>query len=173
MKLKSINTLLIIALLSVPALAQPQGYGPHQGNSPSQGGHMSPSMSQGERNLEAVMAQKLGLSNEQKDQMKAIKLNKQKEMLPLKNTLGEKEAKLKTLQTASSADMKAINTQLDEIGALKVKMAKIKASGHQEVRKLLTDDQRVMFDNHFAEMGGGKHQREGRGNWGGNHRQGR
>jgi Spy/CpxP family protein refolding chaperone len=161
MKLKAINTLLIIAMLSLPTLAQPQGNGPHQG------GQMSPSMSQGERNPEAMMAQKLGLSSEQMDQMKAIKLNNQKEMLPLKNTLGEKEAKLKSLQTAANADMKAINAQLDEIGALKVKMAKIKANGHQEVRKLLTDDQRVMFDMHFAEMGKENSQRGGRGNMGG------
>ncbi|MFT4834598.1 MAG: Spy/CpxP family protein refolding chaperone [Marinoscillum sp.] len=157
MKLKAINTLLIIAMLSLPALAQPQGNGPHQG------GQMSPSMSQGERNPEAMMAQKLGLSSEQMDQMKAIKLNNQKEMLPLKNTLGEKEAKLKSLQTAPNADMKAINSQLDEIGALKIKMAKVKASGHQEVRKLLSDDQRIMFDTQFAAMGDSEKLRGGKG----------
>lgn len=98
----------------------------------------------------------LDLSEEQKTQMETLRFSLQKSMLPLKNELGEKKAKMKTLSTAEKADMKAINTLIDEMGAIKTQMAKQKASHKQEVRKILTEEQRIIFDSHKGRKGKGK-----------------
>jgi periplasmic protein CpxP/Spy len=86
------------------------------------------------------------LTDAQKDQMKAIHLKTMKATQPLKNELMEKKARLNTLSSAENADMKAINRQIDEITAIQGSIQKLKASGKQEVRSILTEDQRVIFD---------------------------
>jgi Spy/CpxP family protein refolding chaperone len=82
-------------------------------------------------------------------------------MLPLKNELGEKKAKMKTLQTANPADMKAINSLIDDMTVVKTKMSKSRAAMHQEIRKVLTEDQRIKFDMHAGRRGANGH---GKGN---------
>ncbi|MEL7002773.1 MAG: Spy/CpxP family protein refolding chaperone [Bacteroidota bacterium] len=91
------------------------------------------------------------LTDEQNAKLKEIRLEGQKQKLPLRNELREKEARMKTLTTAENVDMKAINKLIEEIGAIKVKMAKIQAVQHQEVRNQLTEDQRVVFDSHAGQ----------------------
>ena len=88
----------------------------------------------------------LDLSDEQKTQIDKLRLDIQKKILPLKNELDEKKAKMKTLNTAENVDMKAINALIDDIGKLKTQMTKEKASHRQEVRKILTEEQRIKFD---------------------------
>lgn len=92
------------------------------------------------------MQEVLNLSDEQKTQLEKLRLEHQKQMLPLRNELKEKEARLETLQTADKADMKAINAVIDEIGQIKTKMAKARAAHHQDIRNLLTEEQRIKFD---------------------------
>jgi len=91
------------------------------------------------------------LTEEQQEKIKAIRLETQKQKLPLQNELREKKARMSTLTTAENPDMKAINKLIDEMGAIKVKMEKIQAAQHQEVRKQLTEDQRVVFDSHAGQ----------------------
>ena len=86
------------------------------------------------------------LTDTQKDQMKAVRIKTMKSVQPLKNQLMEKRARLNTLSSADKADMKAINKQIDEISTLKASMQKVRAASKQEVRSILTDDQRVIFD---------------------------
>ncbi|MEM9856239.1 MAG: periplasmic heavy metal sensor [Bacteroidota bacterium] len=88
------------------------------------------------------------ITNDQKENIKALRTENQKQILPLRNQLGEKEARLKTLTTADEADMKSINAMIEEIGSLKIEMAKLKAATHQKVRAELTDDQRLFLDTH-------------------------
>ncbi len=97
----------------------------------------------------------LELTADQQTKIEALHLSLQKELLPIKNQLKEKKAHLNTLMTAEKADMTAINTTIDEIGAFKVQIMKKEAAHKQEIRKLLTDEQRIKFDL--------KHQGEGRG----------
>jgi Spy/CpxP family protein refolding chaperone len=96
------------------------------------------------------MKDMLDLTEEQQTQIKNLRTNQQKAMLPLKNELGEKKARMKTLQTAEKADMKAITTLIDEMGAIKIKMAKVKAANHQEIRSVLNEEQRLKFDLHIS-----------------------
>lgn len=98
----------------------------------------------------------LNLSEEQREQMHAIKLNTQKEILPLENELGEIEARMKTLSTQEEVDLKEINKLIDDKTSAMGKMMKIRAASHQEVRALLTEEQRVQFDTRKKRMGAKK-----------------
>ncbi len=99
------------------------------------------------------MAEFLNLTDEQQKKVTTMRLEHQKKMLPMRNELNEKKARMRTLSTAESADMKAINSLIDEMGVIKTKMAKERAANRQEMRKLLTDEQRVMFDSHAGKKG--------------------
>jgi Spy/CpxP family protein refolding chaperone len=100
------------------------------------------------------MMEMLGLTEEQTKQIKQLQFDNQKKMLPMRNELDEKRAKMKTLETSDVPDMKAINSLIDEMVVLKAKKAKARAACYQEIRKILTDEQRIKFDLH---AGQGKH----------------
>ena len=92
------------------------------------------------------------LTDGQKDKMKAIHIKTLKEIQPLTNSLMEKKARLNTLSSVEKVDMKAINKQIDEISSIKASIQKIRAASKQEVRTLLTVDQRVIFDTKRGKM---------------------
>ena len=52
------------------------------------------------------------LTEDQKENIKSIRLSAMKDMKPLRNELGEKEARFKTLRSADKPDMDAINKQI-------------------------------------------------------------
>ncbi len=87
------------------------------------------------------------LTDEQKEKIKELRLGLMKEALPIRNQIAENWAKLKTISTADPVDMKAIDKLIDENSILQASLKKEKAANHQEVRKLLTDDQRIIFDS--------------------------
>ena len=93
------------------------------------------------------VAQGLNLTEDQQTQMKSMRLKIQQEMLPIRNEIGENKAKLRTLSTVENADLKAINKVIDSNSQLTARMAKLRAANHQAVRKLLTEEQRIMFDS--------------------------
>lgn len=86
------------------------------------------------------------LTEEQKEKGKELRLETAKMLKPLKNELNELNAHQRTLTTADKADIKAINSNIDKISAVKTKMAKIQAAQHQEFRAMLTEEQLVKFD---------------------------
>lgn len=88
-----------------------------------------------------------GITQEQSDKMDAIRLQSMKENQQLRNQLGEKQAQLRTLKTAEQPDMNAINKTIDEMAALRAGMHKNQVAKHQEIRKLLTEEQRILFDS--------------------------
>jgi len=92
-------------------------------------------------------------TEEQKAKMKEIRIASYKEIKPLKNQLGELEAKQQTLVTADKPDINAINANIDEITKIQNKIMKIKALHHQQVRALLTDEQKIWFDSHKMSKG--------------------
>jgi Spy/CpxP family protein refolding chaperone len=92
-------------------------------------------------------AQGLNLTEDQQVQMKSLRLKLQQEMLPIRNKLGENKARFRTLSTAENADMKAINKLIDGNSQLTASLAKLRAANHQAVRKLLTEEQRIIFDS--------------------------
>ena len=101
----------------------------------------------------------LNLTDAQKEAFKQSMMAMQKELKPLRNELGEVMAHQKTLVSADTPDMKAIDKNLEKIGDLKVEMAKIQVKHRLEMRAQLTDEQRMKFDMFRAKM---KH---GKGDW--------
>jgi Spy/CpxP family protein refolding chaperone len=87
------------------------------------------------------------LTDQQKQQIRELMLETRKEMLPLQNQMREKAARLKTLRTAENADINAINTMVEEISGIRAEMMKTRLASEQEIRALLTEDQRVVFDS--------------------------
>jgi len=142
--IKATMTLIMMVLVINVANAQ-QGPRSGQGNG------------QGFRNEQGNNMLGLNLTEDQQTQMKSMRLNVQKEMLPLRNKLGENMAKMRTLRTADNADMKAINKLIDNNSDLRSSMAKVRAANHQEVRKMLTEEQRIMFDSREFRRGGNSH----------------
>jgi len=83
---------------------------------------------------------------EQKESVKAIRLETAKKVKPFKNKLRELMAHKQTLITADNADLKAINKNIDKISGTKSEIAKIMAAQHQQIRSLLTEEQLLRFD---------------------------
>ena len=98
------------------------------------------------------------LTDEQQEQIKAMRVEHMKEMQSLRNAFGEKKARLRTLTTKSKVNMTEVNRVIDEVGALRTQMMKQKAAHHQSIRELLTDEQRVFFDAHHPPHEGPPHE---------------
>jgi Spy/CpxP family protein refolding chaperone len=144
------TALLILALTSM-SFAQFQQRGP--ADRPHRG------MERGER---MNKFQKLDLSAEQEEQIDQLRTEHLKTLLPLRNKIGELKAELQTLSTAEKANMNAINAKIDELSAVKTKMMKEKAAHRQQVRALLTDEQRLKFDAHSGPGQGAKRKHKGK-----------
>jgi Spy/CpxP family protein refolding chaperone len=99
------------------------------------------------------------LTDDQKSKIKDLHLNLKKETILLKNQIGEKEAHLKTITMVDKVDMSEVNKTIDESFALKASLAKKKATFHQEVRALLNNEQKVVFD---SKASCGKHKGNGK-----------
>lgn len=86
------------------------------------------------------------LTDAQKTSIQKLQITQQKEMLQHRNELRELQAKLNTQRSADNENMTEINKMVDEISAVKNTQMKQREAHKQEIRKLLTDDQKVMFD---------------------------
>jgi len=94
------------------------------------------------------------LSDKQKEQIKSIMLENRKAVLPLQNQLREKRARLRTLSTGDDIDMDAAEAVIEEIGDLRTEIMKKRYATRQEIRSLLTEDQRVWFDSRAGSFWG-------------------
>lgn len=140
--MKKLSILAIILLCGSMAIAQPK-----QG-----------AMKGKQRNMEQRIEKRadkcpLGLTEEQQEQVKAQKIKSEKQILALENQIREKKARLRTLETADKADLKAINSTIEEIGKLKMEKEKIEAADRQFIRSMLTEEQRLMFDSRDRKHG--------------------
>lgn len=87
------------------------------------------------------------LTDEQKQNIEDLKIELMKENMPLKNELMEKKARLRTLSTVENVDMKEVNNVIDDITGLLASMMKNGAEKMQNIRELLNEDQRLIFDS--------------------------
>jgi Spy/CpxP family protein refolding chaperone len=87
-----------------------------------------------------------GLTDEQREAMRAIRLEAAERALPIQNQLREKRARLRTLSTAEPVDERAAMAVLDDIGDLQSQLMRIRWESGQAVRGLLTDEQRILLD---------------------------
>lgn len=152
---KYVKSSLVVALALLLSMSMYAQYG--QGRHGERQGQRE---RQGERGNFLEM---LELSEEQEAKIEDLRLSHLENMLTNRNELDEKKAKLNSLSTEKTVDMKAINSLIEEIGTLKTEMMKEKEAHHQEIRKILTDEQRIKFDLHRSNRGG-----KGRGHGNGN-----
>lgn len=88
------------------------------------------------------------LTDEQKEQIRNIRLENRSAMLPYRNQINEKRARLQTLTTGDQQDLDAANQVVEEIGVLRTEMMKQRLANRVKVRDVLTEEQRVIFDSH-------------------------
>ncbi len=149
MKLKLMMVLLIVmsgTFFNTTLFAQGPGSAQCQGN-----------MGKGNGMKEGQKAGCCGISDltaEQQKQIDALKLNLMKESMAIKNQIEEKKAHLITVSSGDNVDMTAVNKTIDELFALKADLVKKHQAFKQDVRKLLTADQKVVFDLNQAKKQG-------------------
>ena len=85
-------------------------------------------------------------TKEQQEQVKSIRLETAKQVQPLRNELRELQAHQQTLSTSDKPDMKAIYQNIDEMTEVQGNIRKIMAKQQQDIRSLLTDEQKLKFD---------------------------
>jgi Spy/CpxP family protein refolding chaperone len=132
--------LLIAGIISNNAFAQEEHCG--KGNMPG--------MHKGDKGIGFIK----DLTTDQQKQIDVLKLNLIKETIGIKNQIEEKKAHIKTISTGDNVDMIPVNKALDELFALKAEIAKKHEAFQQDVRKILTAEQKVMFDIHKSERKG-------------------
>lgn len=86
------------------------------------------------------------LTDDQKEKIKAIDLKSMSELTPLRNLVKEKTARLQTVLTTQPFNEKEAFQLADEIGKIRGSMLKTGIRHDQELRKILTPDQQILFD---------------------------
>ena len=94
-----------------------------------------------------------GLSEDQKEKIQKLRISHLKDIQAINNQIGENRAHFKTLMTVENADMNAINKNIDEFGGLRSQLLKKQAAHIQDVRKLLSEEQRLKFDQKLSQKG--------------------
>lgn len=90
------------------------------------------------------------LTADQETQIEALRVDHWKEMNNYRNQMNELRARKRTLNTTDKADLKEINSVIDRMTEVHNKMMKASAKHRQDVRKQLTDEQKVYFDSMSA-----------------------
>lgn len=151
LKSRVIGSLIMLMIVTVSVQAQDRRKGPHQ----EKQGHEQ--MEKGDRDGKKPGPPHIpNMTEEQKEGMKAIHLGIEKEALPIKNQIGEKEARLKTLISAANYDNRAVNKVLDEIGDLKTSVKKLEVAGLQKAKEVLTEEQMLFLYKHADKQPGPK-----------------
>lgn len=87
------------------------------------------------------------LTEDQEAKINALRINHLKEMTGFRNQMNELQAKKQTLMTSDNSDLKDLNATIDQITNVHSKMMKASAKHQQDVRGLLSDEQKVYFDS--------------------------
>ncbi len=86
------------------------------------------------------------LTDEQIDAISDLRTEKLKKSTDHRNQMAELRARKRTLMTSDSPDMTKIDAIIDQMTDLRKAQLKSNARHHQQVRGLLTDEQKVYFD---------------------------
>jgi Spy/CpxP family protein refolding chaperone len=103
-----------------------------------------------------------GMTDEQHAKIAGVKTKYWKQAQPVKDQMRIKHAELKALNNGDNVDLNAVNAKIDEIAAHQAKLMKMKASHRQDVRKMLTEQQKVLFDQAGLNIGDGHRDRDRR-----------
>jgi len=159
--LSKLSILAILLVLSGSAFAQ---RGQRNQRVPADKARMA--MKEGRTRIEAV----LDLSDEQKEEMRSLRADHQKEMRYQHSLINEKNARLRTLMSAPEHDKDAIEMVIDDISGLKGELMKKQIANKEEMKSILSPEQLEKIES----LGFGNGRRQGlRGNRGQDFRDGR
>ena len=123
-------------------------------------------------NNSAMSCQRIpDLTEEQSEKISDLRVEMMKETQPVHNQINELKASCHTMMTSENPDMKAIEKNIDQRSKLQADLMKSHARYRQSVSKILTNDQRVFFNNSGpgkCRMQQGRHMQKGlggRGAW--------
>lgn len=88
----------------------------------------------------------LNLTDEQQTQIDQLRLELQKEMTPLQTRMQNLRSEYKLMLIDEKNSESALKAQLNKIADLRTQMEIVKAKHQRKVRSLLTDEQKVKFD---------------------------
>jgi len=88
-----------------------------------------------------------GLSEDQREQIKTLRLQTHELALGLENQLKEKKARLQTLSTGDQINAREAHSTIEQIAKLEGDLNKLRWDTRMEIRTLLTDEQKVIFDS--------------------------
>lgn len=103
------------------------------------------------------------LTDDQKAKIQEFRVAHMKEVTPIQNMIKEKQARLNTLTSADKQDMNEVNKTIDEIAKLKADLMKKRVEHQNQIRSILTDEQKVYFNAHIASGRGMMGQGNGQG----------
>lgn len=86
------------------------------------------------------------LTPEQENHIKALRTEQLEKRIKFRNQMDELQARKRTLMSEKNPDMGAVNAVIDQMTALRGEMAKQAVEHRQQIRNLLSDEQRVQFD---------------------------
>ena len=89
----------------------------------------------------------LNLTEEQSEQINTLRAKHLKELLTIKNEMLENRARLRTLTTTEEFNKKEIDKLIDEVTLANAKQMKQRIAHQQEIRSLLSEEQRIIFDS--------------------------
>lgn len=101
---------------------------------------------------EEMCCSKLNLSSDQKEKLQKIRLDFQKELLPLKTELKAKMLELRQL-ALENAEKNQINTKIDEIAQARAEIKKKTYAHHLEIKNILTEEQKKNFGKMCSPLG--------------------
>ena len=102
---------------------------------------------------DAHMKQMLDLTEQQQEQIKALKLDHYKAMKPFKAEMSELKARKKNLMSQDVVDVKAVNKVIDQQTDLMSKMQKNQVTHTLAFREILTDEQQMQLDQKRRQAG--------------------
>jgi len=146
--IKSFVLLFLMAAFSTNLTAQQRAQNPDRTRAQMQE-RMHERMQQNQHgmgNHHMQLMARLDLSEEQKKQIQEWHLDQQKEMMTHRASMKQKYAQLQALKIADNYNESAVNDVIEEISELHASMMKQRASHQQNIREILTNEQRVKFD---------------------------
>lgn len=90
------------------------------------------------------------LTTDQKAKIQAFRIDHMKVVTPIQNAIKEKKAHLNTITSTDKPDMVDVNKTIDEISKLNGDLMKSRIAHQNQIRSILTDEQKVYFNAHIG-----------------------
>lgn len=105
----------------------------------------------GHRKHKSILADIPDLTEDQKTQIKEIKMSRKDDQQKLRDEQRVIREKMTEMKSSDQIDLNAMNALIDEEAKIRAAMKKNRVAGEMEVRKILTEEQRAKLDAKHTE----------------------